>query len=88
MSNTTEVTEIPIENFQNTLAKSDWGSFNTNQCSLCGKKVGKSPMLIHYLTNGNITSKTENEVDNSQGYFEVGSECAKKLPPGFAHASF
>lgn len=82
------ITELPIEQFQNKDAQDNWACYNSNQCSLCGRKLGKHPQMIHYLTNGKITSKSEHEVDNSQGYFEIGSECAKKLPKGFAHSNF
>lgn len=72
------IIEIPIEEVQNTDAKKNWRRYNENQCCLCGKKVGENPKMVHYLTNGNIVSTCE-DLENSQGFFPVGSECEKKL---------
>lgn len=76
--------EIPIEELQNEDAKNNWSNYKENQCVLCGKKLGKNPKMIHYLTNGNIISYNGEDVVNSQGFFPVGSECAKKLIIQFA----
>jgi len=78
------IIEIPIEELQTEHARNNWGDYNSNQCCLCGKKVGKNPKYIHYLTNGNIVSYSGDDVENSQGFFPVGSECAKKLVINFA----
>lgn len=78
------IIEIPIVELQNDEARNNWGSFNENQCCLCGKKVGKNPKMVHYLTNGNIVSYGEGDIEGSQGMFPVGSECAKKLVIQFA----
>ncbi len=78
------VIEIPLSELQNEDAKNNWGNYNENQCCLCGKKVGKKPKMVHYLTNGNIISWGGSDVANSQGFFPVGSECAKKLVIQFA----
>lgn len=84
MENTIQrIIEIPIEELQNEDAKQNWGQYQENQCCLCGRKVGKNPKMIHYLTNGNIVSSDE-EFENSQGLFPVGSECAKKLIINFS----
>lgn len=81
---TAQPIELPLEQFQNADAQSNWGYYNENQCCLCGKKVGKNPSYVHYLTNGNITSEQDDsKIPNSQGCFPVGSECAKKLPAVF-----
>lgn len=77
--------EIPISDLQNEYAKDHWGHWDeSNRCCLCGKKVGKNPKMVHYLTNGNIVSYSGSDVDNSQGFFPVGNECAKKLIIQFA----
>ncbi len=78
------IIEIPIEELQTDFAKANWGDFKDNQCCLCGKKVGNNPKLVHYLTNGNIVSWSGNDIANSQGFFPVGNECAKKLIIQFA----
>jgi len=85
MENTIQrVIEIPLHELQNEDAQNNWGDYNENQCCLCGKKVGKNPKMVHYLTNGNIISWSGDDVANSQGFFPVGSECAKKLVIQFA----
>ena len=73
------IIEIPIEDVQTEYARSNWENFNDNQCVLCGKKLGKNPKLVHFLTNGNIVSHSGDDIEGSQGFFPVGSECAKKL---------
>jgi hypothetical protein len=78
------IIEVPIEELQTEHARSNWGDFQENQCCLCGKKVGKNPRHVHYLTNGNIVSYGGDDIENSQGMFAVGSECAKKLVIDFA----
>jgi len=78
------IIEIPIQELQSIDAKNNWANYKENQCCLCGKKVGKNPMYVHYLTNGNIVSYSGNDIINSQGFFPVGKECAKKLVIQFA----
>ena len=54
-------------------------------CLICGKPI-KNPETakqVQLLTNGNIVSSNE-EFDNSQGFFSVGPDCAKKLVINFA----
>lgn len=85
MKNTIErIIEIPIEELQTEDARENWGNYNSDQCCLCGKKVGKNPKYVHLLTDGNIISYSGDDVENSQGFFPVGSECAKKLVINFA----
>lgn len=77
--NTKKIIEYPILDLQNKKARENWGDFDENQCCLCGKQVGENATFVHYFTNGNITNANDDEVDNSQGCFPVGSECAKKI---------
>lgn len=70
---------IPIEELQNDHAKLNWGSYTPDQCVLCGKRVGKNPKMIHYLNDGTIVSYGGDDLAESQGFFPVGNECAKKL---------
>lgn len=53
-----------------------------NTCFICGKRIkdinDPKTKWVHYLTSGNIIS-TDEDVENSQGFFPVGSDCAKKL---------
>jgi hypothetical protein len=78
------IIEIPIEELQTEYARDNWGDFDTDQCCLCGKKVGKNPKWVHYLTNGNIVSYSGDDIAECQGFFPVGAECAKKLIIQFA----
>lgn len=77
--------QIPIESVQTKYAKQNWNNFQSNQCCLCGKKVGKNPKYIHLLTNGNIISQGVGDIKKSQGLFPVGRECVKKLTIKFAY---
>jgi len=83
MNTIQRIIEIPIEEVQTEHARNNWGDFSSNQCCLCGKKIGKNSRLVQYLTNGNIVS-TDQEMENSQGFFPIGSECAKKLIISFS----
>lgn len=55
-------------------------------CLVCGKPIKDINKAKHVqlLTNGNIVS-TDQEFDNTQGFFPVGSDCAKKLIVSFAN---
>lgn len=59
-------------------------NFDTNCCEYCGKKAGKNPLQVHVTYTGtclptDITEEEVNQVEESQGCFTIGSECAKKL---------
>ena len=85
MPNTIQrIIEIPIYELQSKDAQENLGQYQDNQCCLCGKKVGKNPKMVHYLTNGNIVSYSGDDIQESQGFFPVGNECAKKLVIQFA----
>ena len=75
---TDEFVEIDIESIQNKKTQENWQNYNDDQCCICGRKVGDDPIFVQYTTNGTIVS-TDIEVENSQGCFPVGSECAKKI---------
>lgn len=53
---------------------------HSNTCFICGKRTSKNKW-VHYTTRGNLTNNPNHE--HSQGYFPIGSECAKKLPKSF-----
>jgi hypothetical protein len=78
------IVEWPLEDLQTDKAKETWAEAD-NICCLCGMPIKNMATAKHvqYLTNGNIIS-TDEEVDNSQGFFAVGSECAKKLVVKFS----
>jgi hypothetical protein len=50
-------------------------------CFLCGRDTTEK-LFVHYTTDGHLIN-TREEVENSQGFFPVGSDCAKKLPKDF-----
>ena len=52
-------------------------------CFLCGKRInGVEKYAVHLLTNGNLIS-SDQDFDNSQGFFPIGAECKNKLPNNF-----
>ena len=54
---------------------------NDDACCQCGRKVGKNSWLVQLSIAGAILDpKSEVEGNpESQGYWAVGSECAKKF---------
>lgn len=51
-------------------------------CICCNKPIsGKDLKYIHATTDWVATD--QEEVENSQGYFAIGSDCAKKFPKEF-----
>jgi hypothetical protein len=78
------VIEIPLFELQTEKAK-NMDITISDCCCICGNKI-KAPnksKLVQLLTNGNIVS-TDQDIENSQGFFSVGSECLKKLVIKFA----
>lgn len=58
-----------------------------NPCIICGKDTGLNPKYwVHLLTNGDLISSDE-DFDNSQGFFPIGIECKKKLRGQFVFKS-
>jgi hypothetical protein len=49
-----------------------------NYCIQCGRKTGKHAFAVH-LSNGGTILLPNTEDSSSQGYWFVGSECAKKF---------
>jgi len=59
------------------------GWFNSgamNSCNMCGRKLGKNPYFVHLSIDGTLLPIGA-EDSESQGYWEIGSECAKKIEP-------
>lgn len=52
-----------------------------NTCFCCGRPTAEK-QFVHLLTSGDVINTTE-EVENSQGFFPIGPECAKKYPKEF-----
>jgi hypothetical protein len=40
--------------------------------------------MVHLLTSGNIVSYSGDDIEDSQGFFPIGNDCAKKLVIQFA----
>ena len=70
--------EIQSENYYNNIEK--YGE-DSNTCICCGKRIKTYPKcdFVHLLTNGNIVSYSGDDIENSQGFFPIGKDCAKKL---------
>jgi hypothetical protein len=78
------IIEIPLNELQTDKAKNIDITIN-NCCVICAKKLKDNTKVkyVQLLTNGNIVSTNQN-IENSQGFFPVGSECLKKLVINFA----
>lgn len=61
---------------------------HSNTCFICGKPTAKN-LYVHYSTDGHlipINVKFDQMVKcniESQGFFPIGSECAKKIGKSF-----
>lgn len=55
---------------------------HSDTCFLCGKRTSKN-LYVHYTTDGYLVNVSDDIISNSQGFFPIGSECAKKLPKSF-----
>lgn len=54
----------------------------SESCVCCGKHTTEK-FFIHATTDWVATSLLDTEIDNSQGCFPIGPECAKKFPVQF-----
>lgn len=79
MTSIQRIIEIPLIELQTEKAQ-NMDITISNCCCICGKKIkdGALSKQVQLLTNGNIVS-TDQDIENSQGFFPVGSECLKKL---------
>lgn len=87
------IVEVPLEDLQieaekyNTnLKRNGYGATDVINCIICGKRIRDvlKAKSVHLLTNGNIVSYDGDDIENSQGFFYVGSECQKRLVINFA----
>lgn len=62
----------------------DYLSMNDNACAVCARKVGKNSWFVHLATTGAILHPASDGDGGqvSQGFWAVGSECAKKFETG------
>ena len=62
-----------------------YGNFG-NTCFCCGKPTAKK-QFVHYTTSGDLVNTSEEDLSSidreSQGFFPIGSECAKKYKKEF-----
>lgn len=76
------VIEIPIEDVRSEKYDQNIEKFgdSSNSCFICGKPIKDldKSKFVQFLNTGNIVS-THEDHENSQGFFPVGNECAKKL---------
>lgn len=71
--------QIPLEDVQ----EDSYDEFgNPRPCICCGKEIKETKYWVHMLTNGNLVSSDE-DFENSQGFFPIGNACKKKLPNNF-----
>lgn len=75
--------EIPLDEIRSEDYEKNINRFgdHSNTCFICGKRIKNidKAKMVHYLNTGNIVSHEGNDVENSQGFFPVGNDCAKKL---------
>lgn len=71
--------QIPLSDVQNENV-----SNVTTGCICCGKPILKARYAVHLLTNGNLVSSDQPfEEKEDQGFFDIGTECIKRLPNNF-----
>jgi hypothetical protein len=82
------IIEIPLQEVRSPEYEKNLQKYGDNQdtCICCGRKVKSFPecKMVHLLTNGNIVSYPDEDIEGSQGFFPVGNDCAKRLVISFA----
>ena len=57
--------------------------YSSNTCEICGRRTAEK-LFVHMTNDGCLINVRDEEfVADSQGFFPIGSECAKKLPKEF-----
>lgn len=73
------VFEIPLSDVQDAEVNNV-----ADECICCGKKIKQAKYAVHLLTNGNLVSSDQAFAENEdQGFFNIGSDCIKRLPNNF-----
>lgn len=61
---------------------------NSRTCECCGKQTAEN-LFVHLCTSFEITTSAKDDLSaydrESQGFFPIGRECAKKFPKQFIH---
>ena len=57
---------------------------DTCNCEYCGRKCGENPLMVHITYEGtclpnDVTQEEIDTVEQSQGSWNIGRSCAKKL---------
>jgi hypothetical protein len=77
------IIEIPLQDIQSVNYETNIELYgdDSNSCICCGKRIKNYPKcrFLHLLTNGNIVSYSGDDIEDSQGFFPIGNDCAKKL---------
>ena len=59
---------------------------HSNTCFCCGKRTAQK-QFVHYTTSGDLVNTEQEDLSSidreSQGFFPIGSECAKKYKKEF-----
>lgn len=77
------LTEVRSANYEATIEAL---GEHSNTCLICGKRIKDEAKakMVHLLTSGNIVSWPTDDIEESQGFFPVGYDCAKKLVINFS----
>lgn len=80
------IIEIPLDEVRSEKYEKNIHTYgeDSNTCFICGKRIKNigNAKYVQFLTNGNLVSSNE-DLENSQGAFPVGNDCAKKLVINF-----
>lgn len=73
-----------VEQMDRNRDRTNWSQCD-DECLVCAKgmKRDRQPEHVHLLVSGHLTSDRDYEGEESQGWFPVGSECARKIPARF-----
>lgn len=70
--------EIPVEDIR----EDSYEEKGENPCICCGKELKAPKYYVHLLNSGNLIS-SDQDFDESQGFFPIGNSCKNKLPNNF-----
>lgn len=80
VSGTSGTNKIPLFSL---LSKNSQKDRNESSCLLCNKQITTSnPQYVHLDSNGYLLNTLDQNADH-YGFFKIGPECSKKLPPDF-----
>lgn len=60
--------------------------YHADTCECCGRRTAEK-QFVHYTTSGDVVNSEQEDLSSidreSQGFFPIGPECAKKYPKEF-----